>query len=172
MTSLPHLPTELHLAITPYLTYPDALSLKHTSRHFYSIVDTGVQLKVAWLIDRRRLDLECPRLTYGRCTLRSDEEFCSAEISRLMRKRRRHEECWGTESCVVIGAGWGEGLGKCRAAIPPRRGWRWWWKLCRKAVLGRKRGRGGYVSRRSWAREWLWLLVLLVAVVVWWFGLR
>ncbi|KAL2691500.1 hypothetical protein Neosp_001886 [[Neocosmospora] mangrovei] len=47
------LPTEIHLAISRMLIYPDALSLKHTNAHFYSLVDTGVNLKVEWLVERR-----------------------------------------------------------------------------------------------------------------------
>ncbi|KAL6353505.1 hypothetical protein LRP88_14000 [Fusarium phalaenopsidis] len=54
------LPTEIHLAISRMLIYPDALSLKHTNAHFYSLVDTGVNLKVEWLVERRSLHLECP----------------------------------------------------------------------------------------------------------------
>ncbi|KAM0195291.1 hypothetical protein ACHAPI_006596 [Fusarium lateritium] len=53
-TSLPQrtfmsLPTEIHLAVSKFLIYPDALSLKHTNAHFYSLVDTGIKLKVEWL---------------------------------------------------------------------------------------------------------------------------
>ncbi|KAF5653787.1 f-box domain protein [Fusarium sp. NRRL 25303] len=54
------LPTEIHLAISDFLIYPDALSLKHTSAYFYSLVDTGINLKVEWLVERRSLHLECP----------------------------------------------------------------------------------------------------------------
>src|SRR4051812_2445849 len=57
---LMHLPAEIHLPISKELPSPDALSLKHTSRHFYSLVDTGVRLKVAWLMERRMLHLDCP----------------------------------------------------------------------------------------------------------------
>ncbi|ROW05549.1 hypothetical protein VSDG_00242 [Cytospora chrysosperma] len=35
------LPPELHLLISKELIYPDALSLKHTSRYFYNLVYTG-----------------------------------------------------------------------------------------------------------------------------------
>ncbi|ROW09617.1 hypothetical protein VMCG_02383 [Cytospora schulzeri] len=35
------LPPEIHLLISKELIYPDALSLKHTSRYFYDLVDTG-----------------------------------------------------------------------------------------------------------------------------------
>ncbi|KUI54825.1 hypothetical protein VP1G_10641 [Cytospora mali] len=35
------LPPEIHLLISKELIYPDALSLKHTSRYFYSLVYTG-----------------------------------------------------------------------------------------------------------------------------------
>ena len=50
-SSLMDLPTELHMQIANYLTYPDALSLKHTNRHFKGWVYTGVNLKIEWLIE-------------------------------------------------------------------------------------------------------------------------
>ncbi|KAF4451799.1 F-box domain-containing protein [Fusarium austroafricanum] len=68
------LPTEIHLAISKFLIYPDALSLKHTNAHFYSLVDTGINLKVEWLVERRSLHLECPN--DRRCDLGSDLRFC------------------------------------------------------------------------------------------------
>ncbi|KAG4418980.1 hypothetical protein IFR04_007841 [Cadophora malorum] len=68
------LPTELHLQIASYLTYPDALSLKHTDRHFYSFIYIGVNLKVEWLINRRTLHLDCPH--NKKCELGSDMRFC------------------------------------------------------------------------------------------------
>ena len=72
------LPTELHLLITEHLTYPDALSLKHTNRHFYYLVYTGVHLKIEWLIERCMLHLDCP---YDRgCELGSDSRFCRGSI--------------------------------------------------------------------------------------------
>lgn len=37
------LPSELHMLISSYLPYPDALALKHTCRHFHSLVYTGNQ---------------------------------------------------------------------------------------------------------------------------------
>ncbi|OAQ98408.1 hypothetical protein LLEC1_06611 [Akanthomyces lecanii] len=73
------LPTEMHLAIAQHLIYPDALSLKHTSRHFRSLVRTDIQLKVAWLLERRRLHLECPNSR--RCDLGSDLRFCRGSVS-------------------------------------------------------------------------------------------
>ena len=76
-TTLTDLPPELHLAISQHLTYPDALSLKHTSRHFFPLVDTGVKLKVAWLVERHRLHLECPNHC---CDLRSDLQFCRGSV--------------------------------------------------------------------------------------------
>lgn len=77
-TSLDSLPTELHLLIASHLPYPDALSLKHTSRHFYRLVDTGVRLKVAWLISRHELHLDCPN--DSRCDLRNDSNFCRGSV--------------------------------------------------------------------------------------------
>lgn len=72
------LPTELHIAISRYLIYPDALSLKHTNVHFYHLVDTGVRLKVEWLMERRMLHLECPN--DRRCDLGSDLRFCRGSV--------------------------------------------------------------------------------------------
>jgi hypothetical protein len=73
------LPTEIHLLISKELTYPDALSLKHTSRYFYNLVDTGVRLKVAWLMERRMNHLTCPN--DRKCNLRTDLEFCRGSVT-------------------------------------------------------------------------------------------
>lgn len=73
------LPTEIHLLVSKELTYPDALSLKHTSRYFYNLVDTGVRLKVAWLMERRMLHLDCPN--DRKCNLRTDLEFCRGSVT-------------------------------------------------------------------------------------------
>lgn len=73
------LPPELHLLISKELIYPDALSLKHTSRYFYSLIDTGVRLKVDWLVKRRMLHLDCPN--DRRCNLRTDLEFCRGSVT-------------------------------------------------------------------------------------------
>ncbi|CAP71693.1 uncharacterized protein PODANS_6_6510 [Podospora anserina S mat+] len=101
------LPPEIHLIITQHLIYPDALSLKHTSRYFYQLVDTGVKLKVDWLMERRKLHLECP--SNQRCDLGSDLRFCRGSVKLLMQRRREHIECesrpglgcliYGTETC-------------------------------------------------------------------------
>lgn len=72
------LPPEIHLLIIKELTYPDALSLKHTSRYFYNLVDTGVRLKVAWLMERRSLHLDCPN--DKKCILKTDLEFCRGSV--------------------------------------------------------------------------------------------
>jgi hypothetical protein len=72
------LPTEIHLLIASHLIYPDALSLKHTNRHFFNIVFTGVKLKVEWLIDRRSLHLDCPH-DKG-CELGTDMKFCRGSV--------------------------------------------------------------------------------------------
>ncbi|KUJ16947.1 uncharacterized protein LY89DRAFT_585731 [Mollisia scopiformis] len=101
--SLMDLPTELHLQIASYLTYPDALSLKHTSRHFYGFVYTGVNLKVEWLIKRRILHLDCPH-DRG-CELGSDMRFCRGSVRLLMKRRREHGECEtreGGRGCLVF----------------------------------------------------------------------
>ncbi|CAN8102816.1 unnamed protein product [Discula destructiva] len=85
------LPTEIHTLISKELIYPDALSLKHTSRYFYSLVDTGVRLKVAWLMSRRLLHLDCPK--DRKCILKTDLEFCRGSVTLLMQRRREHMEC-------------------------------------------------------------------------------
>ncbi|KAK7403082.1 hypothetical protein QQX98_011147 [Neonectria punicea] len=84
------LPTEIHLAISKMLIYPDALSLKHTNAHLYSLVDTGINLKVEWLMERRSLHLECPN--DRRCDLGSDLRFCRGSVPLLMQRRREHIE--------------------------------------------------------------------------------
>lgn len=109
--SLMRLPTELHMHIASYLPYPDALALKHTCRHFYSLVYTGVHLKVDWLVDRFEKKLECPM---EKCSFRTDEAFCNSRIRRIMERRRRHLECRsGSGGCLVI-----EGR-SCRRDIVP-----------------------------------------------------
>lgn len=97
------LPPELHLLISQQLTYPDALSLKHTNRYFYYLVDTGLQLKVDWLIERRSLHLECPN--NHRCDLGSDLKFCRGSVRLLMQRRREHIECESRPGlgCLVYG---------------------------------------------------------------------
>lgn len=70
-------PPEIHLLITKHLIYPDALSLKHTNRHFYGLVYTGVKLKVEWLVERRSMHLECPDQS---CNLGSDLRFCRGSV--------------------------------------------------------------------------------------------
>jgi hypothetical protein len=72
------LPPEIHLLIARHLIYPDALSLKHTNGYFYHLVDTGVRLKVEWLMERRLLHLDCP--SNQRCDLGSDLKFCRGSV--------------------------------------------------------------------------------------------
>ncbi|KAH7031476.1 uncharacterized protein B0I36DRAFT_363164 [Microdochium trichocladiopsis] len=97
------LPPEIHLAISRYLIYPDALSLKHTCRYLYLLVDTGVRLKIDWLIERRSLHLECPN--DRRCDLGSDLKFCRGSVRLLMQRRREHLECESRPGlgCLVYG---------------------------------------------------------------------
>ncbi len=121
------LPPEIHLQISQQLIYPDALSLKHTSRYFYRLVDTGVKLKVDWLMSRRQLHLDCPNDT--RCDLGSDLRFCRGSVpyvllatcwctvpsstpllltaapSLLMKRRREHIECESRPDlgCLIYG---------------------------------------------------------------------
>ncbi|WQF85992.1 hypothetical protein CDEST_11006 [Colletotrichum destructivum] len=97
------LPAEIHLLISKQLIYPDALSLKHTSSYFYYLVDTGVRLKVEWLMERRMLHLECPN--DKRCDLGSDLRFCRGSVPLLMQRRREHIECESRPGlgCLVYG---------------------------------------------------------------------
>ncbi|KAG7143336.1 hypothetical protein HYQ45_000418 [Verticillium longisporum] len=98
--TLPTLPPELQSLITAHLSYPDALSLKHTNRHFFQTTDTGVRLKVAWLLERRAQRLACPSCGRG-CDLASDLRFCRGGVARVIRRRRMHGEC---ESRAGLGA--------------------------------------------------------------------
>lgn len=94
------LPTELHMQVAGHLSYPDALALKHTCRHFYSIVYTGVHLKVNWLVERFERKLECPM---EKCSFRTDEAFCNWRIRRIMERRRLHLECrHSVGGCSVV----------------------------------------------------------------------
>ncbi|KAK4044098.1 hypothetical protein C8A01DRAFT_31696 [Parachaetomium inaequale] len=97
------LPPEIHLLVTEHLIYPDALSLKHTNRYFYQLVDTGVELKVEWLMERRLLHLECP--SDQRCDLGSDLRFCRGSVKLLMQRRREHIECESRPGlgCLIYG---------------------------------------------------------------------
>ncbi|KAI9759766.1 MAG: hypothetical protein M1835_000304 [Candelina submexicana] len=153
-TTLLSLPPELHLQIAYYLPYPDALSLKHTSRHFYNIVDTGIKLKVAWLVERKRLLLDCPRRS---CIVTSDETFCSPEIRRLMEKRRWHEECKPGECLVVsnkklCGAqGWSKRMDRVVSA------------LLDYATVDRR------IVKEAIPFGGAWLLALVLAAVYWWY---
>ncbi|KAF7942905.1 uncharacterized protein EAE97_006359 [Botrytis byssoidea] len=98
------LPQEIQVLIISHLIYPDALSLKHTNRHFYSFVYTGLHLKIEWLIQRRRLHLDCP--SDSKCELGSDVRFCRGSVALLMKRRREHQECDskpGGRGCLVLG---------------------------------------------------------------------
>ncbi len=117
--TLMSLSPELHLLITSHLLYPDALALKHTNRYFYIIVQTGVGLKIGWLMERRRLHLECPN--EGPCRLNTDEHFCRGSVRLLMQRRRQHGECEdrkGGRGCLVMGTS------RCEVIAKKRRVWR------------------------------------------------
>lgn len=114
--TLMDLPTELHILVSSYLPYPDALALKHTCRHFYYLVYTGVHLKIDWLVDRFNRKLECPMES---CCFRTDESFCNQRVRRVMERRRRHLECRRAPGgCFVV-----EGQ-TCQANPKPML----WWK--------------------------------------------
>jgi hypothetical protein len=94
------LPTEIHLEIVSYLPYPDALALKHTNRYFYSIIKTGVALKVDWVIERSTRRLQVPGKS---CSFRTDETFCRGEVRSIMERRRWHQECKpDVGGCLVV----------------------------------------------------------------------
>lgn len=101
-TNIMSLPTELHIHISSYLSYPDALALKHTNPQFYSIVYTGVHSKIDWLLWRFEHKLECPR--NEDCSLRTDASFCKSKtVKKIMQRRRRHLECRAGEGgCFVV----------------------------------------------------------------------
>lgn len=103
-STLMDLPPEIHLMVISHLPYPDALSLKHSTRYFYGIVYTGIHLKIEWLISQRQLHLECPH--DGSCLLNSDTNFCRGSVRLLMLRRRQHGECEtaaGGRGCLVLG---------------------------------------------------------------------
>lgn len=119
------LPTEIHMHIASFLSYPDALALKHTNRHFYSFVYTGVHSKVDWLLERFERKLDCPR--NEDCSLRTDASFCNKTVRKIMERRRRHLECRsGLGGCYVVDGG------NCRKEVVPPwlkkelRGWKGW----------------------------------------------
>ncbi|OAA71152.1 hypothetical protein ISF_01703 [Cordyceps fumosorosea ARSEF 2679] len=91
LTNFMLLPAELHLQISELLTYPDALSLKQTNRRMRLLVNTGMPLKVEWLLERRRLHLDCPN--DHSCDLGSDLRFCRGSVPLLLKRRREHYEC-------------------------------------------------------------------------------
>ena len=97
------LPPELHHLIITHLPYPDALSLKHTSSYFYSLVDTSdYRQKVSWIVDRQMRGLACPKKS---CIFKTDAAFCSSgggEVRKIMERRRRHEECGRKGQCEVV----------------------------------------------------------------------
>ncbi|KAF6820901.1 F-box domain-containing protein [Colletotrichum musicola] len=137
------LPPEIHLLISRQLIYPDALSLKHTSSYFYYLVDTGVRLKVEWLMERRMLHLECPN--DKRCDLGSDLRFCRGSVPLLMQRRREHMECESRPGlgCLVYGT----------AVCSHRR------------KLGARCQR--WLRRRLTVELW-WVLIALVPIVCCW----
>ncbi|CEO59316.1 Putative F-box domain protein [Penicillium brasilianum] len=98
--NLMDLPLELHIQIASFLSYPDALALKHSCSHFYYMIYTGVHLKVDWLVERFERKLECPM---EKCSFRTDEAFCNWRIRRIMERRRQHLECRRTPGgCWVV----------------------------------------------------------------------
>lgn len=119
--SFTDLPPEIHLLISRQLIYPDALSLKHTSSYFYYLVDTGVRLKVEWLMERRMLHLECPN--DKRCDLGSDLRFCRGSVPcvipmlpTLVASHRIIDPHHADFSCSDDGNTWSASRGRASAA--------------------------------------------------------
>lgn len=157
-TTLLSLPPELHHLISNNLTYPDALSLKHTSTHFYTLINTGIHLKVSWLIQRRGLHLDCPH--DRACELGSDWRFCRGSVGLLMKRRREHGECEtkeGGRGCLVFET-----------------------KVCeyRKERMGALERLRQWLSLRMGKEVLWWIVVAMVGTVIsgalvlgsWWFG--
>jgi hypothetical protein len=133
-SNLTTLPSELHLQISTYLSYPDALALKHSSRHFYSIVNTGVRLKVDWLLERLERKLECPM---EKCSFSTDESFCNGRVRGIMERRRWHLECRPVRNgCLLVNGQ------TCRSDLVPA-----WFKV---KALGKRRA---VKVMESWGHE-------------------
>ncbi|KAJ6120826.1 hypothetical protein N7523_005106 [Penicillium sp. IBT 18751x] len=128
------LPAELHTQIASYLSYPDALALKHTSFHFNTLIYTGVHLKVDWLVERFERKLECPM---EKCSFRTDEQFCNWRIRRIMERRRRHLECRQVPGgcCVVDGQTCRKVLIPWLKSSGPRKVTKKLWALGREGLL-------------------------------------
>ncbi|KAK4240534.1 hypothetical protein C8A03DRAFT_13127 [Achaetomium macrosporum] len=143
--TLATLPAEIHLLIAQHLSYPDALSLKHTNRHFYHLVDTGVRLKVEWLMERRLLHLECP--SDQRCDLGSDLRFCRGSVKLLMQRRREHIECESRPGlgCLIYGTS------KCPHARKLKTRLKRWMRM-----------------HATDPKRWIFLLVSLLPLLVGW----
>jgi len=144
--TLATLPPEIHLLIAEHLIYPDALSLKHTSRYFYQLVDTGVELKVEWLMERRLLHLECP--SDQRCDLGSDLRFCRGSVKLLMQRRREHIECESRPGlgCLIYGTSTCPHARKLKTRVKK------WMRL-------------HAVDRTRWTLLLVWLIPLLIGWV-------
>ncbi|KAL2193623.1 hypothetical protein P885DRAFT_44754 [Corynascus similis CBS 632.67] len=140
------LPPEIHLLIAEHLIYPDALSLKHTNRYFFQLVDTGIELKVEWLMERRLLHLECP--SDQRCDLGSDLRFCRGSVKLLMQRRREHIECESRPGlgCLIYGTSTCPHARKLRTRVKK------WMRL-------------HAVSQTRWAMFLVWLVPLLIGWV-------
>ena len=152
--NLMDLPTELHLHISTFLTYPDALALKHTCRHFYPLVYTGVHLKVDWFVERFERKLECPM---EKCSFRTDEAFCNKTIRGIMERRRRHLECAPLPGgCLVI-----EGR-TCQKVLLPI-----WLKKRGRLELMRSLGIEGLLESACSSRPRMNVLCTLSMVLYW-----
>ncbi|CAI7671217.1 unnamed protein product [Penicillium palitans] len=148
------LPSELHIQISTYLSYPDALALKHSSRHFYSIVFTGVRLKVDWLIDRFEHKLECPM---EKCSFSTDESFCNGRVCGIMERRRWHLECRRVKGGCLLVSGQ-----TCRTDLMP--GW------FRMRAQGKRRA---VKVMESWGHEALMIGIMAVLLnLLWHFSQR
>lgn len=71
------LPPELHVAVVELLAFPDALALKYTNRHFYSLINIPLELKVDWLLQHRITHQACSK---DKCRLGNVLRLCRGSV--------------------------------------------------------------------------------------------
>ena len=99
--SLCYLPAEIQIQIHEYLTYPDLLALRLSSRYFYDTLETTIERRVDWLLKRKACKLPVPE--YSSCRFGSDQDFCSnPEVARILRRRWLHLDCSYNGGCCHI----------------------------------------------------------------------
>ena len=99
--SLRYLPAETQIQIYEYLAYPDLLALRLSSRYFYDTLETTIERRVNWLLERKACKLPVPE--YSSCRFGSDQDFCSnPEVARILRRRWLHLDCSYNGGCCHI----------------------------------------------------------------------